>query len=133
MSVPITAKKKILIIEDDPFIVKMYRNKFEDLGYIFRDAGDGEKGIAMAKEERPDIMVLDIVLPHMDGFEILKAIKKDKDLKDIPVMMLTNLGQRDEVEKGLSLGADDYLIKTHFTPSEVVEKVTAILKNKAKK
>lgn len=120
-------KKKILIIEDDPFILKMYRHKFEDLGFIFREAGTGDKGLDLAREETPDIIILDIVLPQKDGFEILKQIKKDPQLKDIPVVMLTNLGQKEEVEKGLELGANDYLVKAHYTPSEVVERVQKIL------
>ena len=116
-------KKKILMIEDDSFIVKMYRTKFEDLGFIFCDAGTGDRGMELARVERPDLVILDIVLPQKDGFQILKEIKKDSQLSGIPVLMLSNLGQEEEVEKGLALGAEDYLIKAHFTPSEVVERV----------
>lgn len=122
------AKKKLLLIEDDPFIVKMYRKKFEEIGLTFREAGDGEAGIKLAKEEKPDVILLDIVLPNKDGFQILKTLKTDKILENIPIIMLTNLGQKEEVEKGLQLGAQDYLIKAHFTPSEVVNKVKKILK-----
>jgi len=120
-------KRKVLIIEDDPFIVKMYRSKFEDLGFIFRSAETGDKGMSLAHEETPDIIILDIVLPQKDGFEILKDIKKDQGLKNIPVIILSNLGQKEEVERGLELGANDYMIKAHYTPSEVVERVKKIL------
>lgn len=120
-------RKKILMIEDDSFIVKMYRTKFEDVGFIFRDSPTGEKGLALAREEKPDIIVLDIALPGKDGFEVLRDLKKDPELKHILVLILSNLGQRNEVEKGLVLGADDYLIKAHFTPSEVVERVKKML------
>ena len=84
----------------------------------------------MIKEKRPDLILLDIILPKKDGFEILKIIKADKELKDIPVILLTNLSQKDEVKKGLKLGAQGYLIKAHFMPSEVVKKIKQTLGKK---
>jgi len=91
-------------------------------------AEDGNKGIKMIKENKPDIVILDVVMPQMDGFEVLKTIKKDSNLKDIPVILLTNLGQKENIEDGLKLGADDYVIKAHFTPEEVVGKVEKVLR-----
>lgn len=120
-------RKKILMIEDDSFIVKMYRTKFEDLGFLFRDASTGDKGIDLARREKPNLIVLDIVLPQKDGFQVLRDIKKDSELSSVPVLLLSNLGQQEEVEKGLALGAEDYIIKAHFTPSEVIERVRKML------
>jgi DNA-binding response OmpR family regulator len=119
--------KKILIIEDDPFLSEMYAAKFSQSGFEAEVAADGKEGIAKIKDKQPDLILLDIVLPKMDGFEILKKIKEDPKLKEIPVILLTNLGQKSEVEKGLALGADEYIIKAHFTPTAVVAKVKEIL------
>ena len=124
----IETKTRILIIEDDTFIMDMYRTKFEMAGYKVLMAEDGNKGIKMIKENKPDIVILDVVMPQMDGFEVLKTIKKDSNLKDIPVILLTNLGQKENIEDGLKLGADDYVIKAHFTPEEVVGKVEKVLR-----
>jgi len=121
-------KTRMLIIEDDTFIMDMYRTKFEMADYEVLMAEDGNKGIKMIKENKPDIVILDVVMPQMDGFEVLKTIKKDSNLKDIPVILLTNLGQKENIEDGLKLGADDYVIKAHFTPEEVVGKVEKVLR-----
>ena len=120
--------KKILIIEDDPFLSEMYATKFNQSGFQTELATDGKKGLEKIKTSKPDLILLDIVLPKMDGFEILKKIKKDSKLKEIPLILLTNLGQKNEVEKGLALGADEYIVKAHFTPTAVVAKVKKILK-----
>ena len=120
--------KKILIMEDDKFLSEMYSTKLKEAGFEIIAADDGEEGLRLIKEKMPDLVLLDIVLPRMDGFEVLQNLKKDKSLKDILVVALTNLGQKEEVEKGISLGADDYIIKAHFTPTEVVAKVKIMLK-----
>jgi len=119
--------KKILIIEDDPFLSEMYMAKFSQSDFQVEVATDGKKGLEKIKTSKPDLILLDIVLPKMDGFEILKKVKEDSQLKKIPVILLTNLGQKNEVEKGLALGADEYIIKAHFTPTAVVTKVKEIL------
>ena len=116
-------KKSILLVEDDEFLAELYATKLNLEGFEISLATDGEKGLKMIKEKKPDLILLDIILPKMDGFEILKVIKTDKMLKRIPVILLTNLSQKDEVKRGLQLGADDYLIKAHFMPSEVVKKI----------
>ncbi|MFW5888566.1 MAG: response regulator transcription factor [Patescibacteria group bacterium] len=118
---------KVLIIEDDNFLLSMYATKFEKENFEVFSAEDGEKGLRKAIENSPDIILLDIILPKMDGFEVLKKLKSQKKTKNIPVLLLTNLSQQDDSKKGLSLGADDYLIKAHFMPSEVVEKVKKYL------
>jgi DNA-binding response OmpR family regulator len=100
--------KKILIIEDDPFLSEMYAAKFTEDGFKTEVAINGKQGLAKVKDIHPSLILLDIVLPKMDGFEILKKIKEDEILKEIPVILLTNLGQKSEVEKGLALGAEEY-------------------------
>ncbi len=116
-------KIKILLIEDDSFLLSMYAAKFELEGFRTMVARDGEEGLRLAAKEVPDVILLDIMLPKMDGFEVLRRLKSDERLKKIMVILLTNLGQKDDIGKGLDMGAEDYLIKAHFTPSEVVEKV----------
>ena len=121
-------KIKILLVEDDPFLLSMYSSKFELENFFIGCADDGEKGLEMAKTEKPDIILLDIMLPGIDGFEVLKRLKADSSTAGIPVIMLTNLNQKDEYERGMKLGAVDFLIKAHYLPSEVVKKIKDITK-----
>lgn len=123
-----TKKKTILLVEDDTFLAGMYVTKLELEGFRVALASDGEQAVVMAKKEMPQLMLLDIVLPKKSGFEVLKEVKADATTKDIPVILLTNLGQKEDVKQGLRLGAIDYLIKAHFMPSEVVAKVKRLVK-----
>ncbi|MFH1481951.1 MAG: response regulator [Patescibacteria group bacterium] len=116
-------KVKILLIEDDGFLVSMYLAKFELENFVVVTADDGEKGIKLAISELPDIILLDVGLPKMDGFEVLKQLKANSQTSRIPVILLTNLSQQSQIEQATALGAVDYLIKAHFMPSEVVEKI----------
>lgn len=120
-------KIKILIIEDDLFLLSMYANKFNLENFEVIIAEDGEKGLKLSLKELPDAVLLDIFLPKKNGFDVLKKLKNNEITGSIPVILLTNLSQKHEIEQGLSLGADDYLIKAHFTPSEVVEKIKKAL------
>ena len=120
-------KQKILLVEDDQFLSEMYATKFVESGFDIETAADGREALEKIKQYRPNLILLDIVLPKIDGFEVLQILKKNAVTKDIAVIALTNLGQKEEVEKGLKLGADDYIIKAHFTPTEVVAKVKKIL------
>jgi len=120
--------KKILIVEDDKFLRELIAQKLLKEGYDIAEAVDGEKGIKNVKEEKPDLILLDLILPGIDGFEVLAKIKEDPILSQIPVIILSNLGQKDDIERGLKIGAVDYLIKAHFTPGEIIEKVKAVLK-----
>lgn len=126
-----TSKGNILLVEDDAFIAGMYQTKLSMLGYTVRVASDGEEGWQMLTAEPPDLLLLDIVLPKRDGFEILAAARNDPKLKDLPILLLTNLGQKPDVQRGLELGANDYIIKAHFTPSEVVEKIEKVLRGRS--
>lgn len=120
---------KILLIEDDPFLIGMYASKFKFEKFEVITSENGEKGLRLAQKEIPDIILLDVLLPEMNGFDVLKKLKEDKQTADIPVILLSNLSQKSEVEQGMDLGASDYLIKAHFMPSEVVEKIKKTLKN----
>jgi DNA-binding response OmpR family regulator len=120
-------KAHILLVEDDVFLSNIYQKKFEMEGFKISTADNGEKGLADAKRKKPDIILLDVLLPKLDGFAVLEKLKEDPATKEIPVILLTNLGQKDDVKKGLESGAADYLIKAHFKPSEVVDKVKKIL------
>lgn len=119
--------KKILLVEDDPFLIDMYSTKFKEVGFEVAAAQDGEMGLVKVKELMPDLILLDIVLPKKDGFEILKILKSDAATAGIPVIVLTNLGLEGDVKRGLELGAQGYIIKSHFTPTEVVAKVKEVL------
>ena len=120
--------KNILLIEDDPFLVDIYAFKLKEVGFSLEVATKGEEALRKLRERKYHLLILDIVLPQVDGWEILREIKSDKKLKDIKVIILSNLGQKEEVEKGIKLGANKYLIKAHYTPSEVIKEVKKILK-----
>jgi len=115
--------KRILIIEDDEFLLGLLVEKLTKEQFIVSVAFDGEEGLKKLKQEEPDLIILDLILPGMHGFEFLKRIKKDPKTSQIPVIILSNLGQRQEIEQGIKLGAVDYLVKANFTPKEIVEKI----------
>lgn len=125
-----SSKPAIVLVEDDAFLAGMYVTKLNLEGFDVNLAADGEKGWKMIQEGLPDLVLLDVVLPKLSGLEVLALMKKNSQTKNIPVIVLTNLGQRDDVTKGLTLGADDYLIKAHFMPSEVVNKIKKYLSKK---
>jgi len=124
--------KKILLVEDDPFLIDIYQKKLKDSGFKVEVAEDGEKALEILKEKSFDLMLLDIVLPRIDGWKILEEIKKmkeeKKDLEKMKIVVWSNLGEKEDVKKGLSLGATSYLIKANFTPSEVVREIEKLLK-----
>jgi len=120
--------KQILLIEDDPFLVEIYTTKLKGAGFSVAVANDGKEGLKKIEEKVPELLLLDIVLPSVNGWEILRAIKKNEKLKNLKIVILSNLSQKAEVEKGLELGAVKYLVKAHYTPSEVVEEIEKILK-----
>ncbi len=122
-----TKKRKILIIEDDKFLRDLITQKLRKEGFNVIEAVDGEHGLKKVKDENPDLILLDLILPGIDGFTALIEMKKDPGLALIPVIILSNLGQKDDIEKGLKLGAIDYLIKAHFTPGEIIEKIKKVL------
>lgn len=120
---------KIFLVEDDTFLSKMYVDKLSrEEGYSIETAELGEEAFARMKRNKPSLVLLDIILPDINGVQVLKRMKEDPDLADVPVLMLTNLNEKDYINEALALGADDYLIKAHFTPNEVIDKVKQILR-----
>ena len=119
--------KKILLVEDDKFLRELMSKKLITLGYEVVSAADGESGLVMIKETKPDVVLLDLILPGINGFEVLEKAKQDPAIANIPVVILSNLGQTEDIEKGLALGAKDFLVKAHFTPQEIVNKLKSIL------
>ncbi len=114
---------KILLVEDDAFLGGMYVTKLQVERFQVELATDGQDGIDTARSWHPHLILLDILLPKKDGFTVLRELKADPVTKDIPVILLTNLGQKQDVVKGLNAGAVDYLIKAHLMPSEVIQKI----------
>jgi len=121
-------KKNVLIIEDEKMLSEMYKTKFEMEGFAVKQSFDGKDGLEKAKSGKPDIVLLDIILPKLDGFLVLKELKEDPAMKKTPVLLLTNLGQDDDIKKGKSLGADGYFVKANHSPAEIVEQVRRQLK-----
>jgi CheY-like chemotaxis protein len=119
--------KKILIVDDDQFITSIYQTKFESEGFAVVTALNGLEGIEVAKAQMPDLILLDILMPKLDGFEALARLKKDPQTKDIPVLMLTSLGQKTDVDRGLEAGAADYLLKTQTLPTDAAKKIRDVL------
>ncbi|OGY47287.1 MAG: hypothetical protein A3J62_02655 [Candidatus Buchananbacteria bacterium RIFCSPHIGHO2_02_FULL_38_8] len=119
---------KILLVEDDQTLIEMYQLKIKEGGLDLLLAPDGEIGLELAKKELPAVILLDIMMPKMDGFAVLTELKKDSKTKNIPVLLLTNLGQKADIEKGQKLGANDYIVKSSMTPSQVLEKIKSFLK-----
>lgn len=115
--------KKILIIEDEEIILSLLEKKLSREGYEVSSAGDGQEGLKMMRELSPDLILLDIIMPRMGGFEVMEEMQKDEKLKKIPIIVVSNSGQPVEVGRAQALGAKDWLIKTVFDPQEVLDKV----------
>ncbi len=115
--------KKILIIEDESNLRKSIEEILTGEGYTVFGAGDGEEGLAMAKEKKPDMVLLDLILPKKDGFTVLKELRDDPSTGKIPVIVLSNLGEMEDIGRVLELGANKYLVKTDYKLSEVIDKV----------
>ncbi len=128
------AKDIILIIEDDQFLQKIYSNKLHAEGFGVSQAAEGNEGLRKVKDEKPDLIILDLILPGKNGFDILAEIKGNDTTKEIPVIILSNLGQDKDIKRGLEMGAVDYFVKTDIKLSEVLGKVREhLLKAKMKK
>lgn len=121
-------KPIILLIEDEEMLANMYETKFKASGYDIHKAMDGEAGLKMAGEVDADIILLDVIMPKLDGFSVLKQLRENAKTKKTPVLLLTNLGQEEDIEKGKNLGATGYLVKANMTPLDVVNKVKEYLK-----
>lgn len=120
-------KIKILIAEDDSFLSQMYSEKLEMEGYDVSLAADGDATIDKMKLIKPDILLLDLLMPKKDGFEVLIEKAQSDEIKDIPVIVLTNLSQNEQIKKCYDLGVKDFLIKAYFVPAEVIKKIKDVL------
>lgn len=122
------AQFKVIIIEDDEILSRVITEELRDSGLEAIQAFDGVQGLKAVKEKKPDLVLLDIMMPKMNGFEVLGEISNDMTLKNIPVIMLTVLGSDDDIKKGLQMGAKDYIVKSQHAVAEIVEKVKQFLK-----
>jgi len=119
--------KVVLVIEDDIYMRDVLVAKLTKEGFTVFEAIDGSVGLDMTAQKKPDLVVLDIILPIMNGFDYLEAKAKVSAIANIPVIILSNLGQREDVERGMKLGAKDYLVKAHFTPNDLMVKVRSCI------
>lgn len=125
-------KAKILFVDDDNFLRKVYKSELTEQGYEVILAADGEEGLEKAQITDPDLIILDMIMPQKNGFEVLMELQKNPATQNTPVIILSNLGQEDDIKKGLDLGAVDYLVKDNITLSTIVEKVEQYLNSKSK-
>ncbi len=121
------ARGTILIVEDEPGFRRIYRDLLEREGYTVMEADDGEKGLHAIQFEKPDLVLLDVVLPSINGFEILKKVRSEAATKDVPIIIFSVLGDKDTIKKGLETGADDFAVKGFYTPGEILSKIRALL------
>lgn len=120
-------KKTIALIDDDESIREVYKTALAEDGLSVFEASNGKDGLLLIKKHKPDAVVCDVVMPDGDGFFVLEKAKKDPLLKDIPILILTQLDNNDDRSEAMSLGADDYMIKFDITPSQVVKKVRTMI------
>ncbi|HEY4517571.1 MAG TPA: response regulator [Candidatus Paceibacterota bacterium] len=123
-------KPDIVLIEDDRFLQELLKKKLAAEKWTVKTAYDGEEGLRLIRTLHPRLVLLDLLLPGMDGFELLSIVKQEPLVKDIPVLVLSNLGQREEINRAMELGAMDFLIKANFAPDEILKKVKPILEKK---
>lgn len=120
-------KQVVLIVEDDEFLRSLAAKKLMQDGFDVKAVVDGENAVAVARDSKPDLIVLDLILPGMDGFDVLEKIKGEEVLKSVPVIVFSNLGQKEDVERARYLGASDFLVKSNFTLDDLLEKIKAQL------
>jgi DNA-binding response OmpR family regulator len=121
---------KVLIAEDDKFLASAYRLKFEKTNFEVKLASDGEEAVSLAKSFKPDVILLDLIMPKMNGFDVLSKLRADPSSKSTPILITSNLGQPDDIKKGMELGATDYFIKSEISLEDIVKKVESLVKNK---
>lgn len=120
-------KRNILLVEDDEILSKVLSEELKDSDFEVQQAFDGEQGLKIAVSKKPDLILLDLLMPKMHGFDVLRELKKSPETSTIPIIIITMLGQGDDVKKGLELGADDYIVKSQHAVSEIIEKIKAFL------
>ena len=120
--------KKILVVEDDQFLSNAYKLKLTKSGFETVVASDGNEALEVLKEFKPDMILLDLIMPNLDGFSTLKALKDNSEYKDIPVIVASNLGQKEDIEKAKELGANDFVIKSKVSIEKIVQKVNIVIR-----
>lgn len=118
--------KKIMVVDDEPYIARVIKFKLEQEGYTVISANDGQSGLQKIKEEKPDLVLLDVMMPGLSGYEVCQKIKEDAELAGIPVVILTAKGQERDREQGLTMGASDYITKP-FSPNRLLELVKSMI------
>jgi len=119
---------KILLIEDDSLIIKIYSTRLKADGFEVISADNGEDGIAIAQKEMPDFILLDVMMPKMDGFKVLETLRAKDELKSIPIVVYSNLAQESEIQKAIDLGATEFIVKANISPTELVNKIKSYVK-----
>lgn len=122
--------KKVLVIEDDEFLANAYRVKLTKAGFDIQITGDGEAALAALESFVPDIVLLDLVIPKKDGFAVLEELRSNEKWKHLPVIIASNLGQKEDIERGLKLGANDFVIKSEYSLDDVVKKINGFIGEK---
>jgi len=122
---------RILLVEDEEFLRRIFKGRLTKEGYEVTDVDSAEQALQCLASLRPHLIILDLYLPRMDGFECLRRLKADPALKDIPVLILSGLGQESEIRRGLALGAQEYVVKANVTPRQLLAKIAALLARKA--
>lgn len=123
---------KILVVDDSPALLELYDFTLSSEGHKVETAKDGVDALNKIKKEKPDLILLDILMPNKDGFETLEELKKEKETSSIPVLLLTNVDEQSKVEHGMKLGATDYIVKFQQTPNQVVEEIRQVLQKSGK-
>jgi len=123
-------KRKVLVVEDETFLVKIYSVKLKKEGFDVSIATDGEEAVRLAAEVKPDLILLDLILPKLNGFEALERIRANPANKNTPVLVLSNLGQEEDIKRAAALGASDYLVKANFSIQDIVSKIRSVIEKK---
>lgn len=118
---------KILLIEDDSFLRELMSEKLRNAGYNIIEAADGNDGLKKIQTEKPSLVLLDLILPGIDGFDLLREFRKELKIA-VPIIVLSNLGNKDDIDRVMAAGANDYLIKAHFTPTDVLERIKKLMR-----
>lgn len=119
---------KILLIEDDSLIVKIYTTRLKADGYEIVSAEDGEKGLEVAQQEKPDLILLDVMMPKVDGFTVIQTLRADEQFKNTPIIMYSNLAQEAESKRAIEVGATEFITKANISPTELVNKIKSYVK-----
>jgi len=119
--------KKVLVVEDDQFLANAYKLKLSKSDFDVKIAGDGQEALKIMEEFTPEVVLLDLIMPNMDGFETLKAMKALDKLKSIPVIVASNLGQKEDLDRAMKLGANDFIIKSNVSIEDIIKKVNKLI------